>query len=102
MILAAPIFGTGIDGDVVNTSGTLSPPDSAFTGTAGATSGTAKNVLVGLHLHYPVLIHQTSGTSAGQWERNFLIGYSPGTVTLAFPLTNTYTTGAQIVRVGQY
>src|SRR5262245_9830264 len=96
--LVTPIFGTGADADVINTTGTLGAVDAAFTGTAGATTGSATNSAFSSPLNYPVLIHQTAGTNAGQWERNFIIGYSPGTITLAVPLANTYTTGAQIIR----
>lgn len=103
--LISPIFGSEQDGAVLTWSGTNTntPPSSAFTGTAGASTGSATNTsFAGFPIGFACVIHQTSGTGAGQWERNYVISYSPGTVTLAIPLTNTYTTGAQILILRQY
>lgn len=49
-----------------------------------------------------ILIHQTQGTGAGQWELNYVITDAGSTLTLAYPLAYTYGTGAQCVLVPQY
>jgi large repetitive protein len=96
--LIAPIF-HGLDTDLVISADTTDTTlaDAAFTGTAGSLTGSGTNASFASYLNYPVLIHQSQGTNAGLKERNYMIGYSAGTITFALPLTNTYTTGAQIV-----
>ncbi|MGH7746070.1 MAG: LamG-like jellyroll fold domain-containing protein, partial [Candidatus Dormibacteria bacterium] len=49
-----------------------------------------------------ILIHQTEGTNAGQWERNIIQGYTAGTITLGTPLIGTYVSGAQVRVLKQY
>src|SRR5688572_17208069 len=94
--LVSPIFGNTVDGDqVISSNATNAPPDSAFTGTSGATTGSGTNA--SFAAGQVVIIHQTRGTNAGQWERNYITAYSTGSITFALPLANTYTTGAQIV-----
>lgn len=82
-----------------------------FTGTLGATSGTVTDGY-GFWTSYVVtgdivLIHQTYGTGAGNWELNVVTGGIPtsggsSTLTLKYPLQNTYGTGTQIVKVPQF
>ena len=50
-----------------------------------------------------VLIHQTYGTGAGQWELNVATDtFGTGNHTLKYPLSYTYGAGAQVVRVPQF
>lgn len=49
-----------------------------------------------------ILIHQSQGTGAGQWELNYVLSDAGATLTLAYPLAYTYGTGAQVVLVPQY
>lgn len=49
-----------------------------------------------------ILIHQSQGTGAGQWEINYVLADAGATLTLAYPLAYTYGTGAQAVLVPQY
>ena len=49
-----------------------------------------------------ILIHQTRGTGAGNWELNKIQSYTSGTITTTFALTNDYTSGAQVLVMKQY
>jgi len=95
-------FGSGADGAGALT-GTQAPVDSTFTGTSGASSGTAGTGL-SFATNDIVLIHQSQGTNVGEYQLNQLTGYTSGTgaMTLLFPLNVTYGTGAQIIQVKQY
>ncbi len=92
-------FGSGVDG-VANLSGTDSPIDATCTGTAGQTTLSATNA--SFSAGQMILIHQTYGTGAGQWELNKISSYSAGTITLATALENSYITGAQVLVVKEY
>ena len=95
------LFGSGTDGSLtISSNATEAPIDSACTGTAGNYTLTATNV--SFALNQAILIHQTQGTSAGQYERNVVSGYTAGTITLQTPLIGTYTTGAQVRVLKQY
>jgi hypothetical protein len=98
--LIAPIYGNMQDGDVTITTATDAPIDATFTGSSGATTGSGTNA--SFATGQAVLIHQTTGTGATQCERNYIVGYSAGTITFAIPLSYTYTTGAQILVLKQY
>lgn len=93
-------FGTGIDGAYNPSTSTDSPIDSACTGTTGTTSLTATNA--GFLAGQTILIHQSIGTRVGQWELNRIASYSAGTITCAYPLQNTYASGAQVLVMKQY
>lgn len=99
-------FGNGADGEAT-LSGTQSPVDSTFSGSSGSTSGTAA-ALKTFATNDIVLIHQTRGSAAGQWELNQIASYNDvsGAVTLRFPLGATYTDSgadqAQIIQLKQY
>ena len=93
-------FGTGSDGAYSPSTGTDSVIDSACSGTSGATSLTATNA--GFAAGQLILIHQTQGTGAGNWELNAIANYSAGTITTSYPLMNTYGTGAQVLVMPQY
>lgn len=94
-------FGDGSDGALVISSNTTEAPiDSACTGTAGLYTLSATNA--SFAIGQPILIHQTQGTNAGQTERNSIIGYTAGTITLQNPLKGTYATGAQVRTLKQY
>jgi hypothetical protein len=115
-------FGTGKDGSLTITTGTVFNVNSSpfttnanafgtFTGTSGNSSGTATDAY-GFYTDYVfvgdyVLIHQTQGTNVGNWELNVVTGGIPAgagssTLTLKYPLQNTYTTGCQIVKCPQF
>jgi len=113
-------FGTGKHGSLTVSSGTFFRNDTSpftnngngfanFTGTSGNTSGTAVDSWT-FNLNYLtagdyVLIHQSGGTGAGNWELNVItgtVGSGTWTVNFKYPLQNTYTTGAQIVSCPQF
>lgn len=94
-------FGDGGDGALtVSVNTTDAPIDSACTGTAAAYTLTATNA--SFATGQKILIHQSQGTNAGRWERNEIAGYTAGTITLANALTNTYTSGAQVLVLKEY
>lgn len=93
-------FGNGSDGAYAPTTGTDAPIDSACTGTASTTSLSATNA--SFSAGQLILIHQTRGTDAGVWELNKIQSYVAGTITTAYALTNTYSTGAQVMVLKQY
>lgn len=111
---SADMFGDGRDG-VMPTSGNLDNNNGFGVGTINGTIG-SHNVTIafddrGVWRIDPgdvVLIHQTRGSGAGNWELNKAVSdfTSSGTFTLEDPLEHTYTTNssnkAQIVRVPQY
>lgn len=94
-------FGTGSDGALTISANTTDAPiDSACTGTGGATSLSATNG--SFATGQLILIHQTQGTGAGNWELNKIASYSAGTITTSYSLINTYGTGAQVIVLKQY
>lgn len=94
-------FGNGSDGALtISTDTTDTPIDSAFTGTSGASSGSATNA--SFSAGQKVLIIQMYGTGAGTYQENEISGYSSGTVSLTDPLNASYVTGAQIMVMKQY
>lgn len=94
-------FGDGSNGALtISADTTEAPIDSACTGTATSQALTATNV--SFAQGQVILIHQSQGTNAGQWERNTISGYTAGTITLGTPLLGTYTTGAQVRVLKQY
>lgn len=93
-------FGYGSDGAYAPSTGTDAPTDSACTGTSGTTSLSATNG--SFATGQLILIHQTQGTGAGQWELNKIASYTAGTITTAYSLINTYATGAQVLVMPQY
>jgi hypothetical protein len=94
-------FGSGSDGSLtISTNTTQAPIDSACSGTSGTQTLSATNA--SFAVGQVILIHQTQGTGAGQWEVNTIQGYTAGTITLGTALKGTYTTGAQVLVVPQY
>lgn len=98
-------FGDGSDGDYSSTgNATDAPIDSSCSGTSGTTSLSATNA--SFVAGKPVLIHQSRGTNAGNWELNQIDSYVAGTITLKKPLINTYTDSgasqAQVIQLKQY
>jgi len=90
-------FGNGHDGSPA-VSGTRNTYASC-TGSSGATSLTTS---LSASAGDIILIHQSRGTGAGQWEINYVKADAGSTLTLAYPLSYTYVTGAQAVLVPQY
>ena len=84
----------------------------AFTGTNGATSGSATDVYAFWTSYVSngdfVLIHQTRGTGMGNWELNVIVSGIPtsgggsSTINLKYPLQNTYNSGSQIIKCPQF
>lgn len=96
--LWAEQYGDGSDGDnVVTVNGTHAPVDSACTGTAGNNSLSATNV--SFAANQIILIHQTQGSGAGNWELNVIQSYVAGTITTRYPLINNYVSGAQVIKL---
>lgn len=94
-------FENGIDAALtVSTNTTDAPIDSAFTGTSGATTGSATNA--SFAAGQKVLIIQSRGTGCGNYQQNEISSYSAGTVGLVTPLNATYVTGAQILVMKRY
>lgn len=94
-------FGNAGDGNLSISSPTTDAPiDSACTGTAGARALTATNG--SFAIGQIILIHQTRGSGAGQWELNVIAGYTAGEITTKYDLAYTYVSGAQVIVVKQY
>lgn len=94
-------FGDGADGALTISSNTTeSPIDSACTGTAGSYSLSATNV--SFAADQIILIHQSQKTGVGSWQRNKIISYTAGTITLENQLNTTYSSGAQVRVLRRY
>lgn len=97
-------LGSGGDGPLSVAAGmsqTTNSIASAATGTKGATTLTLTSA-TGFATGQSVFIHQTQGMGAGNHELNRIAAIAGTTATLANPLANSYTTGAQTVVVQQY
>lgn len=98
--------GNGGDG-AVTLSGTQTVNDTAFTGTAGATTGTGATGLT-VADNSIALIIQMRGTGVGQYEQIQIASYVSGTGVFTFnsPLVYTYTDSgdsqAQLIILKQY
>lgn len=94
-------FGDGSDGALTISADTTDTPiDSACSGTVGATALTATNV--SFAAGQIIYIHQSQVTGAGTYQRNKIVSYTAGTISLDQPLNATYTTGAQVLVIKQY
>ena len=93
-------FGNGSDGSYAPSTGTDAPIDSACTGTIDTTSLSATNA--SFAAGQLIVIHQTQGTGAGQWELNKIDSYVAGTITTSYSLIFGYATGAQVLVMPQY
>lgn len=96
-------FGNGSDGALtISADTTFSANYATCTGTAASTSlslNSAQSFTDGML----VIIHQTRGTGAGGWELNKISsGGGTTSLTMAYPLINTYVSGAQIVSMKQH
>jgi hypothetical protein len=88
-------FGNGSAGDATN-------PANNFhqcTGTVGESTITYPG---GWSSGWPILIHQSRGTGAGNWELNYATSSVSTTMNLKYPLCNTYATGAQFLYLWEY
>lgn len=117
-------FGTGKDGSLTLTTTsefkvanspftTNANAFGTFTGTSGNTSGSVNDAW-GFWTDYVsvgdyVLIHQTQGNNPvwGKWELNVITGGIPtvgssSTLTLKYPLENTYAANTQIIKIPQF
>lgn len=101
IIATSASFGDGNNGSLTISADTTDAPiDSACTGAAGTNSLAATNA--SFAANQIVLIHQTQGTNAGQYETGIIQGYTAGTITLVDKLTGTYVSGAQVLVMKQY
>lgn len=101
IVTTSAAFGDGSNGALtISVDTTDAPIDSACTGAASSISLSATNA--SFATGQEILIHQSIGTNAGQWERNVIQGYTAGTITLTNPLQGSYTTGAQVLVLKQY
>lgn len=96
-------YGNGGAGALtVSANTTFSTANTSCTGTAASTSltlGSASTFANG----DLVLIHQTQGSGVGNWELNKISsGGGTTSLTMVHNLANTYTTGAQIIKLTQY
>ena len=98
-VLGGQDFGDGIGGAYTissdsNVRATITGTATQMTGTAGSTAFSNGDL---------VMLHQTQGAGAGQWEIN-MIASGGGTTSLTFVVANYYTygTGAQIIKVSRY
>lgn len=93
--------GSGVDGYLhITTDTTEAPIDAVATGTAATDAVSATNA--SFSPNQMIMIHQSQGTGAGNWELNFIESYSAGSIVTTFDLINTYATGAQVRVVPQY
>jgi hypothetical protein len=93
-------FGNGSDGAYAPSTGTRTEIDSACTATIDTNSVSATNV--NFATGQTILIHQTKGTGAGQWELNKISSYTAGTITTKYKTIYAYVTGAQVMVISQY
>lgn len=94
-------FGDGSDGVLTISSNTTeSPIDSVCSGTSGTNSLSATNA--SFAAGQIILIHQTIGTGAGNWQRTTIQSYTAGTITTTDNLNYSYSTGAQVRVLKQY
>ena len=98
-VLIGQPFGNGSSGSATvssdpNTRATITGTATQTTGTAGSTDFTNGDVVV---------LYQTQGTGAGQWEVNKIVS-GGGTTSLTFQKAHNYTygTGAQIIKAPLY
>ena len=101
-VLPGKPFGDGSDGALtISASATQSVVDETCTGTATETALTAGGS--SLTNGDVILIHQTNGTGAGQWEIN-KVASGGGSVNLVMSqvLKYSYATGAQVVKIPLY
>lgn len=88
--LTSERYGTGADGALtISADTTESPTDASCSGSSGSTSLSATNA--SFSANQIILIHQTRGTGAGNWELNAISSYTGGTITTKYPLAYTYT-----------
>jgi len=83
-------FGDGGDGPLtISADTTETPVDASCSGTISTTSLSATNV--SFATGQKILIHQSRGTGAGNYEINEISAYTAGTITTTTPLIYTYT-----------
>lgn len=98
-VLPGNSFGDGVDGTATissdpNTRATITGTSGSTSATAGSTSFADGDL---------VMLHQTRGTGAGQWEINQVSsGGGTTSLTMSVSLQYTYGTGAQIIKIPRY
>lgn len=95
-------YGTGSDGATSINNSTDATAVTSLTGSATSTSATAGSG-TGFANGNLVVIHQTQQSGATNWELNKISSVGGGTNwTMAYPLINTYGSGAQVYLLKQY
>jgi hypothetical protein len=93
-------FGNKSDGDASINTSTFAEANETFTGSSGATTGTAGGTSIATN--DCVVIHQTQGSGAGSWELNKVTSGGSTSLTFKYALCNSYGAGAQILKLRQY
>ncbi len=94
-------FGDGSDGALsIGSNTTEAPIDSAATGSKDSVSLTATNA--SFAAGQKVLVIQSQGTGAGQYQETEIASYTAGTITTTEPLLFAFVSGAQVRVVKQY
>ncbi len=83
-------------------SGSINGAATTATGTAGTTAAAAPGASGLFNAGDVVLFHQSQGGTTGVWELNTVVSTTGAGVTLLQPLVNTYSAGAQVLKVPQY
>ncbi len=101
------IYGiSGYFGDGGSSSLTISGNTTQAPIDSTASAAAASNFIIATNASFAagqvILIHQTQGTNAGQWERNTIQSYTTGQITTGTPLLGSYGTGAQVIVIPQY
>ena len=106
---STPDFGDGSDGPITFSADTqFNPPVDAIvnSGSLGATTLTVSSPSGVFQPGQKILIHQTRGAGAGQWEMNQVQSYALGNLGTVRPLANAYATSganaAQVLVVPEY
>lgn len=94
-------FGTGTAG-VWKPSGTISLVKATCTGTVGASEVSATNANFSSWIGHQVFIYDAQGANVGKCEVNYITGYSTGTLSLLYPLSNTYSGASQVIVMPMY
>ena len=81
------------------TSGTYAGLNQSCSGAASSTTLTVGGTWTATDY---IMIHQSNGAGAGNWELNQIVSDNGTTLTLQYPLSYTYGTSAQAIEVKEY
>ena len=97
-------LGTGANGALSGVAGMTTTINQVSTTALGTAAGSAVVLgsATGFQVGQAILLHQTQGVGAGNWELQAITALAGTTATTSGPLKNTYVAGAQAVVVPQY